>query len=198
MFKRRKPLTILQNLKELFWPTMGWVRAGTYIKHRVIRLSDSNHKIALGLSFGTAISFTPIVGTHFIQAGILSYIFRGNLIASLIGTFAGNPWTFPFMWWAAISFGSYLFGLLGLPAQDTMPEEVTLSIMWEIIKHEPLRIFLPWAAGGYLLGILSMIVTYPFYFNIVKGAKIARDKTRKKARMRKLHKTAKEITGQRA
>lgn len=193
MFKRRRPLSALQHVKEMFWPTMGWLRAGKYIKYRVVRLSDTTHNIALGLALGTAISFTPVVGTHFIQAGILAYIFRANLIAALIGTFMGNPWTFPFMWWAAISFGSYLFSMLGLPASTALPDEVNLSIIWDLIIHHPLRIFLPWALGGYLLGLLSIAVSYPIFYNLVNGAKLAR----KKARLRKVHKAAKEITGQR-
>ena len=90
MFQRRVPLTPLQNLKEIFWPSMGWIRAIKYTKHRIVRLSDSTHKIALGLAFGAAVSFSPIMGTHFVQAGILAYIFRANLVASLVGTFVGT------------------------------------------------------------------------------------------------------------
>ena len=194
MFKRREPLTILQNIKEMCWPTMGWLRASTYIKHRLARIADSNHKIALGLALGTAISFTPVVGTHFVQVVVLAFIFRANMIAALIGTFVGNPWTFPFMWWAAISFGSYLFELMGLPASSTPPHHVNLTIIWDIIKNDPLRIFLPWALGGYLLGAISMLVSYPIFYNMINGVKIARQK----ARLHRLHKAAKEITGQKS
>ena len=192
MFQRRVPRTVLQNVKELFWPSMGWLRAARYTKHRIIRLSDTSRKIALGLSIGTGISFTPIVGTHFIQAGFIAYLTRSNFLASLLGTFAGNPWTFPFMWWAAISFGSFLFQLIGLPASTALPDHVSFPIIWEIIKHEPLRIFAPWLVGGYLLGLMSMVITYPAYYQLVKGAKVAR----KKAKQRKLHKVAKGMTGQ--
>ncbi|MGB0719538.1 MAG: DUF2062 domain-containing protein [Bdellovibrionales bacterium] len=190
MFKRREALSLLQIIRELFWPSMGWVRAFKYAKMRIIRLSDSSHKIAMGLAIGTGISFTPIVGTHFVQAGLLAYISRSNLIASLIGTFVGNPWTFPFMWWAAMSFGSYLFGLFGLPASTALPEHMNLSVLWDLIRHDPLRIFLPWAVGGYLLCFLSIPLTYSLYYNMVRGAKLAR----KKARLRKARKVAKEIT----
>ena len=171
---------------------MGWLRAVRYTKMRIIRLSDSSHKIALGLSIGTAISFTPIVGTHFIQAGFLGYMFRANFLASLLGTFMGNPWTFPFMWWAAISLGSFLFQLFGFPADVSLPEHVNFPIIWDIIKHQPVRIFAPWFVGGYLLGLLTVPLTYfPFYYTI-SGAKLAR----KKARERKIHRLAKGVTGQ--
>ncbi len=192
MFIRRKPLTKLQHLKEIFWPTMGWMRACQYVKHRVIRLSDSDHRIAAGLATGASISFTPLVGTHFIQAGSIAYIFRFNFIAALIGTFVGNPWTFPFMWWAAIEFGSFLFELVGLPSSKALPDVVTLPIMWDLLWHQPLRIFLPWLLGGYLLGLFSWPFSYVIFYNLVRGAKAAR----KKAKLMRMHKTAKEITGQ--
>lgn len=192
MFKRRKPRTVLQNIKELFWPTMGWVRAARYTKHRVIRLSDSAPRIALGLSIGTAISFTPIVGTHFIQAGFIAYLLRANFLAALIGTFAGNPWTFPFMWWAAMSFGSFLFQLLGLPADISLPEHVNLRVIWDLIEHHPLQLFAPWLVGGYLLGFLTVPLSYSIFYHLVNGAQMAR----KKAHEKRLHKVAREVTGQ--
>lgn len=190
MFKRRKPLNALQHLKEIFWPTMGWLRAFSYTKHRVIRLSDSSSRIALGLAFGAAISFTPLVGTHFIQAGILAFLFRANLISSLIGTFVGNPWTFPFMWYSAMEFGSYLFGLMGLPANKALPAHMDFAIMWDLLTHDPLRIFLPWALGGYLMGLISIPFTYFLFLYLVRGAKVARAK----AKERRARKAAEKMT----
>lgn len=192
MFKRRKPRTLLQNTKELLWPTMGWIRTALYIKHKIARLSDTSQKIALGLAIGAGISFSPFIGTHFIQAGLLSYMLRANFFASLIGTFVGNPWTFPFMWWAAIAFGSFLFQIVGLPASATLPDDITFSIVIDLIKNDPFRIFAPWFVGGYLIAFLSIPLTYILFFNLVNGAKLAR----KKARERHIHKIAKEVTGQ--
>jgi len=193
MFQRREPLGIFRKLRELFWPTMGWVRAFQYVKHRIVRLSDSSHRIAVGLACGAVISFTPLVGTHFIQAGILAYIFRGNLLSAIIGTFVGNPWTFPFMWWAAMSFGSFLFGVFGLPASTALPEVVTFGVMWNLATTDPLRLFLPWLLGGYLIALFSWPFFYVIFFYLVKSAKLAR----LRAHQRKLHRAAREMTGQR-
>jgi hypothetical protein len=96
------------------------------------------------------------------------------------------------MWWAAISFGSFLFSLFGLPASTTMPHHLDFTVLWHIMTNEPLRIFLPWLVGGYLIALLSMPISYTIFYNLVKGAKLAR----KKARERKLHKVAKGVTGQ--
>ncbi|MEM7650532.1 MAG: DUF2062 domain-containing protein [Pseudomonadota bacterium] len=192
MFARRTPRTILQNLKELFWPEMGWVRAFKYAKLRIVRLSDTTQKIALGLAIGAGISFTPLVGTHFIQAGIVAYLMRANILAALIGTFVGTPWTFPFMWWMGMTLGSFLLELFGMPASANLPDEVTLGVAWDLIKNDPYRIFLPWALGGYLIAFLSIPFTYLLFYNLVNGAK----KARKIAREKHLHRAAKEMTGQ--
>jgi uncharacterized protein (DUF2062 family) len=190
MFQRRKPLTPLQHLKEIFWPTMGFYRAFLYIKLRIIRLSDTNHNIALGLSIGTAVSFTPLLGTHFIQAFLLAWFFRSNLLSALIGTLVGNPWTLPFMWWAGLEVGSYLFTAVGLPASASMPDHMDFHMLIEILLHNPLRILLPWVVGGYIAGAASVLITYPVFYVMVKSAKLARSK----AKLYKIQKTARDMT----
>jgi len=192
MFKRRRPKTLLKQFCDFLWPSMGWTRSIKYVKHRVLRLSDSVHKVAGGLAVGVAISYTPIVGTHFIQAAAISYFCRFNILAAIIGTFLGNPWTFAFMWWAAMSFGSFLFGLFGFPADVALPEHMSFSILWELITHEPERIFLPWLFGGYLLGFISWFPAYYIFYYLVKAAKAARAK----ARMIRMHRIARGVTGQ--
>lgn len=192
MFKRRTPLTKLQLTKEVFWPTMGWWRAGKYTHLRIARLSDTTRKIAVGLAIGASISFSPLLFTHFIQAGIIAWVVRANIPSALIGTFVGNPWTFPFMWWASISLGSNILTAIGLPASTALPDNIDFSKFFEITMNEPSRIFMPWALGGYLIALLSWPIFYFVFYNLVRGAKRARSK----ARLRAVQKLAREVTGQ--
>lgn len=192
MFKRRKPLTLLDNAKQFFWPNIGWTRSFYYLKHRILRVADSTHSIALGLAIGLAVSFTPLLGTHFIQAGVLAYLMRGNLFSAMIGTFVGNPLTFPFFWWAGFSFGQLMFGIFGLEVATHLPDHVTLGILWHMATTEPLAIVLPWMMGGYALCFLSIPVTYFVYYHMVRTAKIARQKSKK----RRLDRVVCEVTGQ--
>ena len=90
MFKRRRPLTILQKAREFIYPRNGIMRALGYLGHRLRRLPDSPHKIALGLASGVFVSFSPMFGFHFIYAALVAWIVRGNVLASLIGTFFGT------------------------------------------------------------------------------------------------------------
>ncbi|PCJ01584.1 MAG: hypothetical protein COB14_03725 [Alphaproteobacteria bacterium] len=177
MFKRRKPLSLLETTRELFWPSMGWKRALVYTKNRLIRLSDTTHSIALGLSIGMGVSFTPLLGTHFIQAGILAWLFRGNVFSAMMGTFVGNPWTFPFFWWGGFSLGRYFFEILGIEGAGALPDTLTVSLALEMMTTEPMTLFMPWMLGGYILVVATIPFSYPVYYTLIKAAKAARAKT---------------------
>ncbi len=69
-----------------------------YVLARLSRIPASSQSIAAGFACGAAISFTPFVGLHFVLSAILSWLFRVNIMSSLVGTVVGNPWTFPFIW----------------------------------------------------------------------------------------------------
>jgi len=182
MFKRRKPLTLLQIVKELFWPSMGWKRAFFYIKNRLIRLSDTTHSIALGLSIGLGVSFTPLLGTHFIQAGIIAWFLRANVFSAMMGTFVGNPWTFPFIWWGGLSLGKFLFGILGIEGAGELPEKLSMSLVAHMMMSEPMTLFLPWMLGGYILVFATIPFSYPVYYIFIKQAKAVRAKAIEKRR----------------
>jgi len=192
MFKRKKPLSLLQIAQQFCWPSMGWKRFFVYIKYRLMRVADSTHKIALGLAIGMAISFTPLLGTHFLQAGIIALILRANIFSAMIGTFVGNPWTFPFFWWAGFSFGAFLFSLLGLDGHHPLPAHIDFNILWDMIRHKPMTVFLPWMLGGYILCALCLPTSYFVFYYLVETAKKARDK----AKMKRFEKITSEITGQ--
>lgn len=98
MFRRRKQQPVHHRVGNLIWPRIGFRRSLTYIWHRVGRLHGTPHSIAGGFAAGAAVSFTPFVGAHFVLATIVSLLTRSNVVAGLIGTAVGNPWTFPFIW----------------------------------------------------------------------------------------------------
>lgn len=110
MFKRRKPRSYWQSFLEFLYPRSGWRRALGYIRHRVQRLPDTPHKIAIGFSCGVFVSFTPFFGLHFVVAALLALIFRGNIVAAILGTFFGNPVTFPFIAGFSYRLGWFLLG----------------------------------------------------------------------------------------
>ncbi|MEQ8896126.1 MAG: DUF2062 domain-containing protein [Roseovarius sp.] len=110
VFKRRDRRAWWKIVYETVWPKGGWKRAFYYIKHRVRRLPDPPHRIARGIFAGIFVTFSPFFGLHFFAAAAVALIIRGNIIASLLSTFVGNPLTFVPI--GAISFqtGNFLLG----------------------------------------------------------------------------------------
>ncbi|MHC8509535.1 MAG: DUF2062 domain-containing protein [Rhodospirillales bacterium] len=90
------------------WPRSGWRRASRYLLHRLSRLPGTPYSLAAGFAMGAAVSFTPLVGFHFVMGALLAWLMRANVLASIIGTAVGNPWTFPFIWLWLYSAGQWI------------------------------------------------------------------------------------------
>ena len=110
VFKRRDKRPWWRIFAEFFWPRGGWGRAFTYVKHRVRRLPDSPERIARGIWAGVFTTFTPFYGLHFLVAGVICWVMRGNILASLMATFFGNPLTYVPIGVISLQTGHWLLG----------------------------------------------------------------------------------------
>ena len=166
---------------------MGWRRYFVYLKYRILRLRDTPRNIAVGLAAGAAMSFSPFMGTHIMQAMLVTYVLRGNILAGVIGTIFGNPWTFPFIWLASLKLGAFLFALFGVGAvvdagigtQAALPNDLSLRGVWDIITNDPMRLFLPWLVGGYILAALTCAPFYMLCVRLINKANTKRGAARK-------------------
>lgn len=178
VFKRAKKPSFRSRLKNAVWPSMGWKRFFTYIKHRAIRLNASNHAVSAGLAFGASISFAPTLGFHIIQCFFLCLIFRASFLASILGTLIGNPWTFPFLFLASYKVGWLILNVTGFD----IPFAQDIDFNFANMMDKPWAILTPMLIGGYIMAI----VTFPFFYfgfhSMVKPARDARQKLIKKAR----------------
>jgi uncharacterized protein (DUF2062 family) len=177
VFRRRDKPPVLSRLREAVAPRGGWRRAIEYIGYRIRRLPDTPHRIALGLACGVFMSFTPLFGFHVFGAMALAWILRANVLASLLGTLAGNPVTFPVIASVSLSLGRLILGH-GLTGRDfnrivtAFGEALTglwqslLSILgfgtpqWHKLALFTQDIFWPYLVGGFLPGLISSIAAY--------------------------------------
>lgn len=176
VFKRRDKRSWGRVMAEGLWPRGGWTRAAHYMKHRLRRLPDAPHRIARGVLAGVFISFTPLFGLHFGGAALLAYIMRGNIIASLMATFVGNPITFPFIAGFSVELGNYLLGHPGVmspleiftdfgQASIEFWNNITSlfndsTAHWDRLHRFFFRVYLPFLLGGTVLGIFSGVAGY--------------------------------------
>ena len=78
-------------------------------KYKITKIKDFPESVALGMAWGAAVSFTPLLGFHLIICYLGTWLMRGNLIAATVGTIIGNPWTFPFIFYLDYKIGTTIF-----------------------------------------------------------------------------------------
>ena len=108
MFMRRDKPKFHHRARDFLWPSLGWERSTQYLFHRIGRLPGTSYSIAAGFACGAAVSFTPFVGLHFALGGLCAWLIRANIMAAVIGTAVGNPWTFPFIWTLIFNLGVWI------------------------------------------------------------------------------------------
>ncbi|MCV6592460.1 MAG: DUF2062 domain-containing protein [Silicimonas sp.] len=196
VFKRRNPRTYVQIVSEIFYPRGGWRRAVRYVGHRLQRLPDPSHKISRGIAAGVFTSFTPFFGLHFLIAAMIAYVLRGNILASLLATFAGNPLTFPLIAAVSMELGSLMLGYRGVPLPLVLEAFGDAAVsLWQnflaifssakadwhgfdVFWH---RVFLPYLVGGLLPGLAAGIAAYVLANPVIAAyqkARVARLKKR--------------------
>lgn len=173
MFRSRKKRNFFIGLRNWLWPRKGAVRPWLYLRHRIVRLPDTPHRIAAGVASGVAASITPLLGFHFLLAGFIAWAARGNIIASAIGTAIGNPWTFPFIWVITYKLGSKLLGL------ETHKGAVQ-GLSWDMLFTHPTGLLGPMLLGALPLALLSWFLTYFVLKRFIAFYRAKRDQAREK------------------
>ncbi len=181
ILKRQKPKKTHHKIRDALWPRMGWRRTLRYTKYRLIRLQDSERNIAVGLSWGAAISFTPFMGGHILLAALFTWMMRGNVIAGAIGTVWGNPWTLPLMQLASFETGKLFFRFFGIVEFSALPENLSLKKMFDYIIEHPYDLVIPWVAGGVVLTFATWPLFYMLHMAILEGARSSQRATREES-----------------
>lgn len=140
----------------------------TYLWHRLARLPGSHSAIAAGFASGVAVSFLPLNGLHFLLAALLALVVRGNVLASALGTFVGNPWTFPPMWLASYWLGRLMLGEGLDTGAHALEFSAVFHALWHGIRHLDMAhlaenvwpVWWPMFVGGIPLAVASWFATY--------------------------------------
>ena len=144
----------------------------SYYKLRLARLPASNYAISSGFACGAMVSFTPLLGFHFVLAIVFAYLIRGNFIAALIGTVVGNPLTFPFIWGLIYKIGTYVTNI--------KLEKKTHEINFDMIINQTYEIYFPMLVGGVIIAPLVWIITYYIIYSFIASFKKRRNKKNKR------------------
>ncbi len=160
---RRQRKSLARRARDLLWPRTGVQRSAKYIAYRVVRLPGTPYSIAAGFAAGAAVSFTPLLGLHFILGAVLAVVTGGNILASAIGTAVGNPWTFPLIWSLIYNIGRWLLGM-GMDEGASVSADLTLSE----IAHQPMELLTPMLVGAVPAALTAWTL---FFFPVYLGVR---------------------------
>jgi uncharacterized protein (DUF2062 family) len=137
----------------------------------VLRLESTPHAVGLGLATGVFVAFLPILGAQMMIAATIAWVGRANISAALLGTWAGNPVTWPMMWVASYLIGVTLLGEAGAMTADELqralsrlgtftPDRASLMAAFDGAKAVLWPILKPLFVGGLVLGLISGSALY--------------------------------------
>jgi uncharacterized protein (DUF2062 family) len=142
----------------------GWRRAWT----SVAGFETTPHAVGLGLATGVFVAFLPVLGIQMLVAVAIAWAGRANVGAAVLGTWAGNPLTWPAMW-----IGSYLLGLMLLGETGPMTIEELQRVLSRLAEA-PLSHFDPLAtfdaAGKLLWPILKPLLVGSLVLGLISGS----------------------------
>ena len=200
VFRRRDRRPLWRVVYEFFWPRGGWGRAAQYVKHRVRRLPDTPEKIARGIWAGVFTTFCPFYGLHFFIAALIAMIMRGNILASLMATFFGNPLTYVPIAYVSLTTGHWLLGtrldhsLLAGPDRETCGIGCQFNNAggdlwhnfkaiftrekadWHGLSEFGSEVFYPYLVGGILPGIIAATIAYYLCVPLIRAYQNSRRK----------------------
>ncbi|MES0404116.1 MAG: DUF2062 domain-containing protein, partial [Hyphomicrobium sp.] len=96
--------------RSLRGPWHEWSIRKCFPTHRLMHLRASPHEVALGCAVGVFVAITPLLGAHMLIAALLAGFLRGSVPAAVLGTFFGNPVSWPIIWTSTYAVGLQIIG----------------------------------------------------------------------------------------
>jgi uncharacterized protein (DUF2062 family) len=150
---------------------------------RLSRLRASPHEIALGCAAGAFASITPLIGFQTLLAVALAILLRASVPAAIVGTFVGNPLSWPFIWASTYAIGLQIVGLEGM-LDPVAFERSVLHVWGALIERSPQLLdataallwplLLPMLAGSLPIGLLTAAIVYYISRNVVLAWRLRR------------------------
>lgn len=155
LFRRREAESLLGRMRVHLWPRRSWRRSSRYVVYRLRRLSDSPHAVAIGFAAGVFSAVTPFLGTHMIMAALIAWAIGGSIVAALLGTFIGNPLTYPVFWYSTYEVGNLMLGGTVAKQRIDLSDGIfqsSLEQLWPILK--------PMSLGSIPVGLALAALSY--------------------------------------
>ncbi|ATO57581.1 DUF2062 domain-containing protein [Bartonella sp. 1-1C] len=161
-FNYRTPMNFGKRVRRKLSPC----RLFYHMRKRILRISATPHKVALGFSIGIFAACSPLLGLHIILAIFFSWVLRGDFAAAIIGTVFSNPLTFFLIIMADYKIGRLFLLFFGNESEISfsqirnMLDGLTFSQAWLFFWETWNLIMMPMFVGGIFLGIIFGSLSY--------------------------------------
>jgi uncharacterized protein len=156
----------------------GWADSLRSVGRQLVSLRASPHEIGLGCALGAFMSVTPLLGVQTLLAIVLAFVLRASVPAAIIGTFFGNPLSWPFIWVSTYLMGLQIVGLEG--AFDPAAVERNVHVLWAALLDPSPQLLdataalvwpllWPMLAGSVPIGLITAAIVYYISRNMVRG-----------------------------
>jgi len=166
LFRRREAESLLERMRVHLSPRRSWTRSSRYVVYRLRRLSDTPHAVALGFAIGVFTATTPFLGTHMVMAALLAWVIGGSVVAALLGTFLGNPLTYPLLWYSTYEVGNLMLRGKMVQKQIDLSGGIfqkSIEQLWPILK--------PMTLGSIPVGLALALLSYALVKPMVEAYK---------------------------
>ena len=130
---------------------------------------DPPELVAASFALGVTISFTPLIGFHWIIALALAVVLRLKKVDVLLGTLVVNPLTIGPIAAVALPIGRLVFRA-EREALSHLPWKEFLNVSFWTHAGPRMRVIgLQWAAGMLVLSLLAGALTYVVLVNVIRA-----------------------------
>lgn len=130
---------------------------------------DPPESVAASFAIGVAISFTPLIGLHWVIALLLAFILKLNKVDVLLGTLVVNPLTLPPVAWVAIHLGRFLLQARHEALTHLPWNEFFHRSFWEQAGPRMRVMGIQWAVGMFVLSFIAGSLTYVLFVRVLRA-----------------------------
>jgi uncharacterized protein (DUF2062 family) len=133
------------------------------IKGKLLGISEEPRKVAMGYALGIFLAASPLIGLKVFIAIALTFIFKWNKVAAIIGVFHINPLTGPIFYGFSFLVGN---SVLGSDVSFAFTWPITIKTLYEIVTANSM-VFMSLLTGGIILGLPLAIAAYYFSSSLI-------------------------------
>lgn len=139
----------------------SWGRRARLVLLDLLGREETPERVAAALAVGVGVGFSPFIGVHIWLALALALIFRLNKIDTVLGQFAGNPWTLPPSFAAGYHLGRFVLRYDETEVPELPWSKLLHRDFWQSFTGEGLGPRLAsFLLGNMVIAVAAAVATY--------------------------------------